>query len=235
MVLPTGVVRPPVVLMFHGCGGKRPFLARYMRAAAEVGVASIAIDSYAPRGWSRAWASAFVCTGVTFWGAERAGDVLAACWGVRQRADVDGSRMVLAGWSHGGWSIMDLMSMGLERAGEAALTDPTPEPLKGVKGVVLAYPYCGPGALTNGKGWRRTPAVLGFVASHDLVSRPEPCRVAFASAERSGAEVETWTVEGATHAFDEDEQAPLNPFRYDHEMSQEALRRFSAFLTKRLF
>lgn len=66
-----------------------------------------------------------------------------------RRPEVDASRIVLAGWSHGGWAIMDLMTMGWEQPGEAGLADPDPTPLKGLRGLFLAYPYGGFGALSR--------------------------------------------------------------------------------------
>ncbi|MFI4973715.1 MAG: dienelactone hydrolase family protein [Caulobacterales bacterium] len=143
---PAGVGPWPAVLLFHGCGGRRAFLADYQRVAAEAGMLAISVDSFAPRGWSRARALATVCTGLDLPGWKRAGDVLAAIWGVSRMHDVDASRVVLAGWSHGGWAIMDLMTMALERSGEAGVGDPDPALLAAVKGLFLAYPYCGPGA-----------------------------------------------------------------------------------------
>jgi dienelactone hydrolase len=160
----------PAVLMFHGCGGIRPHLERYAEAVEAVGCRAILVDSYAPRGWSRAEAVATVCTGMRFWGRERAGDVLATLHGVSRRPDVDASRILLAGWSHGAWSIMDLMTMPLEHPGEAAIADPDPRLLQGVRSLFLAYPYGGYGALTHRRAWLRRPAVFGVVPSRDHVT-----------------------------------------------------------------
>jgi hypothetical protein len=71
----------PTLLMFHGCGGPRPYLDGYMRAAAEAGVMAVSVDSFTHRGIGRTRAIAAVCTGVELQGWKRAGDVLAAAWG----------------------------------------------------------------------------------------------------------------------------------------------------------
>ena len=107
----------PAVILFHGCAGVRPHIDIYARAAARDGFRAFVVDSYAARGWAQAYATTLVCAGAMFWGRERAGDVLAASWGLGQLPGVDAGRIALAGWSHGAWSIMDLMTMPLERPG----------------------------------------------------------------------------------------------------------------------
>ncbi len=154
-----------------------------MSALSGQGVAAIAVDSFAARGWSRERALATVCTGLALPGHQRAGDILAALWGVAGMASIDSGRLALAGWSHGGWAIMDLMTMALERRGEAWVADPDSSLLSGVAALVLAYPYCGPGALTQVRPWRRSPPIFAFVGEGDLVAHPVLCRRAFRTAE----------------------------------------------------
>ncbi len=232
MVRPAGAARSPAALLFHGCGGRRPFLDDYAAALAARGVASVIVDSFAARGWSRARALATVCTGVELPGHRRAGDVLATLWGVKTLPGIDASRLALAGWSHGGWSIMDLMTMALTRPGEAGLADPDPGLLSPVRALVLAYPYCGPGALSQLRPWRRAPDVLAFVGERDRVAHPALCRRAFARAGRVGARVDSWYPD-ATHAFDE-KSGGLTPFRYDPDLALAAQDRVAAYLAERL-
>ena len=241
IVRPEGAGPWPTVILFHGCGGRRPYLADYMRDIAAAGVLAISVDSFETRGMSRMRALATVCTGAELQGWLRAGDVLAAAWGVRRMPDADATRLALAGWSHGGWSIMDLMTMPLIRPGEAGIADPDPTLLDGVKALVLAYPYCGPGALSQLRPWRRTPDVFAFVGENDRVAHPGLCRRAFRAAERSGARVTTWFLPGATHAFDENgaelprfveaaQAVGLAGFRFDESAFAEARRRTAEFL-----
>lgn len=221
----------PAVLLFHGCGGVRGHIHHHAEAAAEAGVRAFVVDSYAARGWSRLFGLMFVCTGMTFRGVDRAGDVLATIWGVSQRSDVDPSRIALAGWSHGSWTIMDLMTMRLTRPGEAGLVDAPLVSLDGVKSLYLAYPYGGVGALTRTQPWVRTPRTFGIVAEHDHVTRLSDAEKLFRAVERSGAELELWKVRGS-HAFDEAQSAP--PMKYDPELAAEARRRFQSLLTDTL-
>ena len=231
--VPEGAGPFPTVVMFHGCGGRRGFLDHYMAAIASTGLAAVSIDSFAPRGWSRARALATVCTGLELPGHRRAGDVLASLWGVSRSARVDPERMALAGWSHGGWAVMDLMTMALTREGEAGLADPDAGLRDGVKVLALAYPYCGPGSLTQLRAWRHAPDVFAFVGDADRVSRPSVCRRAFRRMHDAGARIETWIIPGATHAFDE-AAAGGSSFRFDAAVTREAEDRMARFLSKRL-
>jgi dienelactone hydrolase len=223
-------VSRPTVLLFHGCGGIRPHLERYGEAAAAAGCRALLVDSYAHRGWSRMEAVSTVCTGLRFWGRERAGDVLAALHGAHSRPDIDASRVLLAGWSHGAWSIMDLMTMPLTRAGEAAVKDPDPRLLDGVRALFLAYPYGGFGALTRRRAWLRRPAVFGIIPSRDHVTSQSAARGLYRRL--TDCELEVWEVEGATHSFDEPTGVP--PMRYDPVLLDESVRRFSEFVTRTL-
>ncbi len=222
--------RRPTVLMFHGCGGLGAFQNDYALAAAELGVRSVIVDSFGPRGWSDAFATVFVCAGVLLWGRERAGDVLAAAYGAIRDLDADPDQLVLAGWSHGGWSVMDLMTMPLQARGEAGLADPTPEPLAGLKGLFLAYPYGGAATLSR-RGWVRTPRVLGVLAERDMVTSVRDAASLYTAIRSSGAQVDVWSVTGGAHAFDEYD-SPMAKLRYKPSLAAEALSRFKAFVVE---
>ncbi|MDQ1154962.1 dienelactone hydrolase family protein [Brevundimonas sp. SORGH_AS_0993] len=216
----------PAVLLFHGCGGPRAHLPRYAEAAKAAGWRAFVVDSYGPRGWGRAFTLTTVCTGLTFRGYERAGDVLAAIQAVSARSDVDPRRLALAGWSHGGWSIMEMMS-GERRPGDMGVMDPDSADLSGVKAVWLAYPYIGPFAFNRMKPWRHCPRVLAVTCRQDHLTTVRNAEQVNAMIRHCGADVESW-IAGGTHAFDE----PTNngPMRHDPALTQEALRRFQAFL-----
>ena len=216
----------PTVLLFHGCGGLRAHLPRYAEAAKAAGWRAVIVDSYAPRGWSRAFTLTAVCTGLALRGYERAGDVLALIHGISRRSVVDASQLVLAGWSHGGWSIMEMMSEtpAPRRMGVA---DPGVVDLSGVKAVWLAYSYIGAWAFNRMKPWRLHPRVFALTAGRDHLTTVRNAERVNAMIRAGGAEVESWVVDG-THAFDE----PTNngPMRHHPELAAEALRRFTAFL-----
>ncbi|HEX8570522.1 MAG TPA: dienelactone hydrolase family protein [Caulobacteraceae bacterium] len=218
----------PAVLLFHGCGGVRKHNHRYAREIAGLGFRVFVVDSYRPRRWPHTLTRIAVCTGLMFWGRERAGDVLAAVWGVTRRPEVDASRLALVGWSHGAWSIMDLMTMPLTTSGEADLDDPDPEPLAGVRGLFLAYPYGGFAALSHKRKWLRAPKVFGAVAHRDHVTPLRTARTLFEGVRSVCADLEMWEVEGATHSFDE--VTGIFPMRYDEALSVQAIERCRRFL-----
>ena len=217
----------PAVLMFHGCGGLREHLPRYAEAARAAGWRAFVVDSYGPRGWGRAFTLTTVCTGLVLRGRERAGDVLAAIQAVSARPDVDETRLALAGWSHGGWSIMELMS-GERSPGAMGVADPQAADLSGVKAVWLMYPYIGPFAFNRMKPWRLCPRVLAVTCKRDHLTTVRNAEQVNAMIRDCGAEVESWIAVG-THAFDEGTNN--GPMRHDPALTEEALRRFQAFLT----
>ena len=216
----------PTVLLFHGCGGLRGHLPKYAAVARSVGWRAVIVDSYAPRGWSRNFAMATVCTGLKLRGAARAGDILASLHGVLQRPDVDGSKIALAGWSHGGWGIMEAMSADRSRPA-LGLADPGNVSLDPVIGAYLAYPYVGIAAFNRMRPWRHCPRTLAVIARSDHLTTVRNAERVHAMIRDCGAEVETWIADGS-HSFDEPMTAP--PMRYDAGLSDEALRRFGALL-----
>ena len=101
LTTPDGRGPSPVVILLHGCAGigRGVQLAPWVGRLADWGYASLILDSFTPRG------VATVCvpagpTVVTV--ADRAGDVLDAAMFLRTRADIDGARIAVIGFSHGG-------------------------------------------------------------------------------------------------------------------------------------
>ena len=208
----------PAVILFHGCGGIRPHIERYGRAAAAAGYRAFEIDSFGPRGWSNQFAQTFVCTAALLRGHERAGDVAAALWGISQRPDVDPGRVALAGWSHGGWGIMELLAAS-RTPGDIGLADPEAVPLGGVKAVFLVYPYVGFLAAARNRPWTVKPKTSVVIASLDHLTTTGNAERVFETVRGQGVDVSTWIAKG-THCFDE--PAPMLPMRHDEAMTAEA-------------
>ena len=221
-----------MVLMFHGCGGLGVHLDQYASAATAQGVRVAIVDSYAPRGWSDRFAKTLVCTGAIFRGAERAGDVLATAHGAAAELGADPGALVLAGWSHGAWSIMDLMTMPLEQPGEAGLIDPSPSPLQGIRGLFLAYPYGGLTALSRERDWVRRPRTLAVLGEKDRVTHPRDAQRIYDRLAAAGCELEVWRAP-ARHAFDE-AGTELSWLRLDRQLAAESIERFGRFLGETL-
>lgn len=227
VVGPDDALPRPTALLFHGCGGLRGHLPRYAEVARTQGWRAYIVDSYAPRGWSRQFAMATVCTGLLLRGWERAGDILASIDGVSRRADVDASTLLVAGWSHGGWGIMEAMSADRDRPGALGLADAGAVSLDGVRAAYLAYPYVGIAALNRMRPWRHCPKTLAVIAARDHLTTVRNAERVHAMVRNCGAEVETWIADG-THSFDEPMTAP--PMRFDDALSRDALIRFGRLL-----
>jgi dienelactone hydrolase len=215
----------PAVLLFHGCGGVKGHLPVYAEAAAQAGFRAYVVDSYAARRWPPAYGLVTVCTGMAFRGWERAGDIAASVQGVSALPGVDACKIALAGWSHGGWGIMELMASPLTARGEIGVSDPHNADLSGVRGVFLAYPYIGPIAVRRTAPWARTPAAFALIARRDHLTTVRNAERVYSAI--GGVPVERWIAEG-THAFDEPNCLP--PMRHDPALAREAIARFTGFL-----
>ena len=229
---PEGAAPPyPAVIQFHGCAGYRAdFMEAWAEAANRQGYLAVLVDSSGPRGLDRAQSLAQVCAGKALIGQERAGDVLAAYEIVRQRSDVDPSRIVLAGWSHGAWSVMDLIALEGTRRLPAGLSGPAP-PLE-IAGAILVYPYCGRGSWTRLEGWRAPVASLALLAGKDTVVDPAECPALFRRLAEDGAEIDMVVYPEADHVFDDPFLAPADIHMYDAEDHRDAVARYEGFLEK---
>ncbi len=231
---PAGPGPFPTALLYSGCDGPRDNLDRWAAMLNAHGWAAIIVDSHGPRGFSDYEVWRLICVGQLFMGSERAGDVLVSLSDARRMPFVDPGRMVLIGASHGGWAIMDLLALDPPRRlpfNLAALPEDAPaDPLAGVVGTILLYPYCGAANRANPDGWRRPLPTLFLLAAHDSVAPSEHC-LAIADAMRArGQPVEAVAFPGVTHAFDQQEKAALSTLAFDPEATAEALRLGGEFL-----
>ncbi len=196
----------PVALILHGCGGKTPFLEDYARTAVAAGWAAVVVDSLKPRALSTLDAKLFVCTGARLRGGRRAADVFAMLAWLEGQAWADPARVFLAGWSHGGWTIMDAYALGERAPAITGLADAAPDRLRrAVKGALLVYPFAGYPALTTRHGWGQgTPPVWSVVAGKDQVVGWKAPKLALDRLARDGLAVDQLFLPDATHAFDDD-------------------------------
>lgn len=193
----------PVVFLLHGCGGPRPFQDDVARVVVEAGAVAVQINSYRHRRISRAAAYATVCTGGRLHGRERAGDLYAAMAWARGQSWADPGRMAAVGWSHGGWTIMDALSLrsGAEMQRATGLSGLDAEPLQGLRATLIVYPYTGVGSLVGRREWRMAPRSVAIVAQRDYIVGAT--RGALERQRGRGAPLEIVIFEGATHAFED--------------------------------
>lgn len=231
--LPTSGEPPfPVVLQFHGCAGKRDAFQDYWADIAnEAGYAAMIVDSHGPRGFSREAALEIICAGKALIGQERAGDVLAAIRSAEENPNLDASRLVLAGWSHGAWSVMDFLTMDLITHAPAGL-DLQDTDLPDLSGVLLFYPYCGIGTLSRFRNPAHTPKSLVFVAGADEIVDPKQCTRHFERRKEKGDPLDVIVYPEARHAFDDQFLEPEWLFLYNEEYARDAAENYGAFLSE---
>jgi dienelactone hydrolase len=223
------MIRPAVVL-FHGCGGMRPHIHLYAQAVALTGARAYIVDSFTPRGWDRNFAVSLICSGAVLQGYERAGDVLSVLYGLQQSGRVDMDKVILCGFSHGGWSIMDLMTSPLTKPGHVKIADPDPALVARVKGLFLVYPYINFPARTNSTPWQFRPKTFAVLAKKDHLTPIKHAEKTFAKLQAQGVDVTTLQLNG-THAFDEEDNKGM-VMRYDADILQTSLEALLNFTTR---
>ena len=220
----------PAVVLMHGCSGIYENNHTWAKLFVEQGYAAFIVNSLAPRGLAEREMDNGVCDGSVLWGSERAGDLLATLWYVRALPFVDPDRIVLAGWSHGGWTIMDAFALAAEDKVPTSLSDDAGG-LEGVVAVVLIYPYCGAFSVTYRTGdWNDAPPTLMLLAENDtMISTPDCLEVA-QGLEADGQKLITHVYPGVDHAFDYSDLPPDSRFPFRPEVTADAHDRVVAFL-----
>ncbi|GJL97030.1 MAG: dienelactone hydrolase [Hyphobacterium sp.] len=224
----------PVVILLHGCGGVRPNMETFAGLANEAGVMAVIPDSNRLRSIGYEEALQTVCTGAKLRAHERAGDLHAVLELVRRDKRADANRVALAGWSHGGWTVLE--AMALERAGKrpASLTEMPPQGLAGVQAVFAMYPYNGYPARSRRLPWLSGIPVESLLVRGDTICDDAESVAVFNRQIEWGADVKWRYVEGTTHAFDEPDHHPTSTLMFEPERAEIAYAMFKDFLKRRL-
>ena len=231
---PPGEGPFPAVLLFHGCGGVRQVTENYAALAVKSGVAAVIVDSLRARNISYEEALAQVCTGHKLWGRERAADVYAALDLIRRDRRIDPQRLALTGWSHGGWTLLDGLTLAAMKRPPDGLSDAPEEPFAGVTGVFLIYPYVSGPSLAVRHDWLSGIPLEAVLVERDSMASEADASVVFSRARQQGAPVSWSVLGGVTHAFDEPDHRPGSTLRYDAQATRETEGRFVDFLNRRL-
>ncbi len=203
------------VVLLHGCGGTDLDTTWHnYTLLSSWGYVTLRIDSFGPRNISE------VCTlEDRFVGspAVRARDAHAGKDFLASLPYVDGDRIGVVGWSHGGWTVLKAVS-------NDAMNQPhRPKPFKAA---VAFYPYCD-------LVLRRLDApLLVLIGDADSWTKASYCQSMTLEGETTH-DYELVVYPGATHAFDWDdiESAYLgHKFTYDPEAKEDAYRRMAEFL-----
>jgi dienelactone hydrolase len=223
---PAGAGRFPAVVQFHGCGGVFDNQRVWARVFRDAGFVGVVVDSNGPRGLS----SADVCGGRALLGGERAGDVLVALDRVRSLPFVDPQRIILAGWSHGSWSIMDLLAMRPPEELPYNLAEMPDGGLDGIAGLIFVYPYCG--FPTRSEPWPNRHRTFFLLAGVDSVAPTAQCMELVGALRAKGHNVRVTSLEGIDHAFDERVHGNGSHLVYDAEATHRAHLESLEFLTE---
>ncbi|MEM9898289.1 MAG: dienelactone hydrolase family protein [Pseudomonadota bacterium] len=193
----------PTVVMFHGCAGYRSaFMETWTATFSEAGWRVFSVDSHTPRDISRDVALETVCTGRKLLGQERTGDIVASLQIIAARPDVDPTRLVVAGWSHGAWTIMDTLAMDYTKRTPAAISDKNvsvPE----LAGAILFYPYCGKGSWAGVNDWTISPPTAAFIGGSDTVVDGPLCKEVLEDLATKGNDISISYYPDAEHIFDD--------------------------------
>lgn len=235
-ILPEGNGPFPTALLYSGCDGPKDNLDRWAEMLNAMGWAAVIVDSHGPRDFSQAELWRLVCAGQLFMGSERAGDVLISIDDVRRMPFVDPARMVLIGSSHGGWAIMDLLAMHppeqLPFNVARIPADAPADPLEGVVGTILLYPYCGHANRARPEGWTQPLPTLFLLSDNDSIAPSESCEAIAATMSARGQPVTAVAFAGVDHAWDQKERAAFSPLWFDAAATSAALKIAGGFLDR---
>jgi len=231
---PEGEGPFPTVLQFHGCGSQYAAQDGWAEYLAESGFQSVIVDSLGPRDIGRMGAITTVCTALRLRGLQRSGDVLAALHAVQEMDDVDLDNLFLAGWSHGGWTLMDLFTLDLANDAPAGLEDVDPAALSQIRGVLLVYPYCGVITRSASDAWHTEIDTLMITGGRDTVAPARSCEQAAERLNENGSSIERVHFDDATHAFDVNIKELFQRGEYDEALTQEARDQAVEFFRTRM-
>jgi dienelactone hydrolase len=231
--------RAPLVILMSGCGGitgldgPKPVMRRYAEAAVEAGAYAVVVDSFGARDIGYLSAISTVCPGVRLRGRARAGDILAAEAIARERWGDSISGVILAGWSHGGWSIMELLASSPDARWLDDIGADGPFDALEPEAVALFYPYCGRLNSARRRAWAFDGPMLHVSAGRDRSIGPKArCEKIIAHARGDLEGVVSLYFHDATHAFDEEGGSIRPDFVYDAELAAEAEEAFATFITE---
>jgi dienelactone hydrolase len=150
---------------------------------------------------------------------------------VRHQGWADPNRIVAAGWSHGGWTTLDAMSLtpGADMANSTRLDGLSDDPLKGLVGAFVVYPYCGVGCVAAERGTRVDVPVKALVGSADVIVGNKGLAKTLQKMKTPKSAIDVTMLEGATHAFDEPKARDLR-VKYDPTLTEKAHGLYTDFL-----
>lgn len=215
--LPDGRGPFPAMILLHGCGGPSLSESAWVQRLNGWGYAVISPSSFLPRGVYGGVCEPYRQPMVT--ARDRAGDVISAALWLRTRPEIDGARIGVIGFSHGG----SVAAWVTQREYEQAY----PHLLR------VSIDYYGPCRQPATKGTVPLLALAG--EDDDWGSSASACRL-FASNLRPDQAFKLHTYPGASHDFD-NPSVPHStklghPRGYDAPAAEDSFVRVKAFLDR---
>jgi|MDSW01.2.fsa_nt_gb dienelactone hydrolase len=195
--------RYPLAVMLPGCMGWHPHHDQWRRELLKREFAVLHVNSFAARGLNGpSVLRQEVCSGKILHGDERAGDMVAVLQTVWKNTRIKPEKTLIMGWSHGGWTALDLLVSLESRIQLPNLTQLPALEVNNIKAAILYYPWCG----KEGLNWSgQLPTNLqGFVfhGSRDAITSPKDCKRRVQRAAKNGGKLEFVEMKGAFHWFD---------------------------------
>jgi dienelactone hydrolase len=177
LYLPAGKGPFPAVVVLHGCNGVSPHYRLWAQRLMSWGYMTLLVDSFRPRGFTN------VCNQGMLVPAElRARDAFAAAEYLRSLANVRADRVGVIGFSHGGWTVMQIVQ--------------TKADFKPFAAAVAFYPWCASPEAPL------TTDTLVLIGDADDWTPAERCESFRALARTDGHVLRMKIYPGALHAFD---------------------------------
>ncbi len=194
----SGAVNP-LAILFPGCLNWHPHHTRWKKRLLKQGYAVLYLDSFGARGITKkSVMRTQVCTGNLMSGYDRATDLAEILPNIWARSDIDQTKTILMGWSHGGWSVSDFLTL-VATSREKNAFDLN---VDNFKAAILFYPYCGVGTKASSGRFPPHTKVLLFHGLEDRITKARECRLQAKSIARKGGDVEFIGFSGARHWFD---------------------------------
>ena len=183
----------PTIVLLHGCGGPHDRQGRVSESMGDYaallnaeGWHALVLDSFSSRGVRQICTQKMELRAITQ--VQRRLDILGALQWLVTQPGVDGTRLALLGWSHGGSAVLAATNLR-HRVVAAATVRP--------RAAVAFYPGC---ETEQKRGYRPSTALLMQVGAADDWTPAAPCETLASEAAPPLPQIDVYP--GAHHGFD---------------------------------
>ena len=217
--VPPGKGPFPVVILLHGCGGLGNRMPTWTERLIGWGYATLILDSFGARHVTSVCAPAYQPLVTNL---DRAGDVMNAAAWLQGVPGIDGKRVGVVGFSHGGGTAVAVTRDEVQRSGPGL-----------IKAAVAYYGPCRDPAAHG------TVPLLVLAGEDDTWGFPARTCKSFGVTLRPDQPFEIHTYPGVVHDFDNPRVMPRrmlegHPAQYDHDAAEDSYQRVRTFLARYL-